>query len=324
MLSVRIIQDRDDDEASDLTDAIYEHKLDGLIAEEDHAFSEMEEDSAMDKRVDIKRELLNKRIDFDQELAMLEEKEAGMFSELDGLIDTINTTKRAVSKGAVEVGIWCDKNFVEFMATKDKKTLKDVTDLMIIKWNIVRVIYANKKLVGSDFSVQLKYVEIWEKNPKYYEPVQNNFKLAPHLKAFCQNHRFSHNLDHFALYTYGVGGAMMGLAYIDGVCRAKYKCSVLKFNPKRMLYARVEMHELGHNLGFEHHNEEIVDCGEKQSFMASGERTYFFAPCHKLLLKKALAKKACLKRSNAPKLKILNNDKNFKAPHNLSGEGRGK
>ncbi|XP_012936482.1 zinc metalloproteinase-disintegrin-like 4a [Aplysia californica] len=249
---------------------------------------------------------------YQREMESLEVEEENYFPEVvedkddvTGDADTVSR-RQAMQKGTVEVGVFCDKNFVNYMNRIGKNSLQKVTDYMIVKWNIVRRVYANKQQVGSDFTVLLKYVELWKTNPRYYAPIQNSQKMGAHLSAFCKNHRSMNTLDHKMLYTHGVGGGVMGLAYVGGVCQTYTKCSLVKINIRDIHYSRIDMHELGHNLGFKHQNQ-VKGCGAKFGFM-SGARSYFFTPCYKPVLRATIANRRCLKQNNVAR-PVLNTGK---------------
>ena len=171
---------------------------------------------------------------------------------------------------------------------------------MITKWNIVRRIYGNKDNVGSDLAVELKYVELWTENPEYYtDAIQNSQILGLHLKMFCENHRRMPNLDFKLLYTHGVGGGVMGVAYTNGVCLPNTNCGVCKVSTIDLNFSKFEMHEMGHNLGFLHFDSMggEMKCGKVKGFM-SGERSYSFAPCYREVLENTIRSRRCLTEDN--------------------------
>ena len=279
VLNVRIVDKEVKDDNMDLL-------LKAMEIDEKNIFKDLQEDES-----DINKELSALRT------SELEDKEDPFDLEVDELDPEAETIqKRQMLKGAVEVGVFLDNNFMKYMEEIGKTKKKDVVNYMITKWNIVRQVYADKNKVGSDFKVELKYIELWKKkNPDYYEPHQNSEDMGKHLKPFCFNVN-KDDLDHKVVYTHYVGGGIMGLSWVGGVCSEHFKCSLVKINTYKLEYSRIEMHELGHNLGFPHF-ESMNNCGSVPGFM-SGARSYNFGPCFKPILRNTIATKSCLSEKN--------------------------
>ena len=96
-------------------------------------------------------------------------------------------------------------------------------------------VYGDKAAVGSDFSVELKYIEIWNNNPGYFKKDENS-AIGTQLRTFCLGAPMD-QLDHKMLYTRGVGGGTMGVAYSNGVCTT-WKCSIVKVPNWNLTYSR--------------------------------------------------------------------------------------
>ncbi|GFR87301.1 zinc metalloproteinase/disintegrin [Elysia marginata] len=201
-----------------------------------------------------------------------------------------------------EIAVYADKNYADFLKSTGRNTLAKATTFFANKWNTIARVYGDKSKVGVKFVLQLKQVEVWWTNPRYYRSVQNNNNLQKHLNPFCSNTRNS-KADHRMLYTAGVGGGVMGLAWIGGICNPNRACSIVK--NKSLSNLKVELHEFGHNLGFRH-EPQMQPCSKPDGFMG-WTRTHKFNDCYKRSFVQTyrLRSRDCLRQTNM-KTRVLN------------------
>ncbi|GFO46075.1 Zinc metalloproteinase/disintegrin [Plakobranchus ocellatus] len=185
------------------------------------------------------------------------------------------------SQGAditAEVAVYADKYYADFLRSQGKNNLAKATTFFVNKWNTIARVYGDKKKVGLKFVIQLKHVEVWWSNPAFYRSVQADPNLNKHLNVFCSK-TTGNKADHRMLYTVGVGGGTMGLAWIGGVCNPIRACSIVKSKTSNV---RVELHEFGHSMGFKH-EPQMEPCDNPDGFM--GWRvTYKFSNCYRRYL----------------------------------------
>ena len=251
--------------------------------------------------------VLNKNRSFDLNVRVVENEDIEILT--DGYLipeiraqrqNILSVSNNTIVSGTIEVGLFLDKSFMIFMKRLGFKSPTKIANYLVTKWNIVNTIYSNADKVGSDVTIKVKYIEMWrKKNPVWYKANQYE-DLGKNLLDFCVNSK-RHVLDHKVLYTRGANNGVMGVAYVGGVCDKMSKCSVVRINPNRLYAASIEMHELGHSLGFKH-TREMEGCGRKPGFMSTGltslELSYNFSPCFKSVLRKTIRSKRCLRKEN--------------------------
>ncbi|KAK3732409.1 hypothetical protein RRG08_053805, partial [Elysia crispata] len=243
--------------------------------------------------------------DEDDELVAQEEEERNYFNNMkynSTLTGIKREKRRAGADVTAEIAVYADKNYANFLKSSGRNTLAKATKFFANKWNTIARVYGDRSKVGVKFAIQLKHVEVWWTNPRYYRAVQSNNNLNKHLNPFCSNTRGS-KADHRMLYTAGVGGGVMGLAWVGGICNPNRACSIVK--NKSLTNLKVELHEFGHSLGFRH-EPQMQPCSKPDGFMG-WTRTHKFNDCYRrsFLQTYKLRSRNCLRQVNMHK-KVLN------------------
>lgn len=219
-----------------------------------------------------------------------------------------DTSGRIFPPATVEAVAYLDKNFVEHQGYANMRYSTEALSRWIIsKWNVFRSVMAKKKEIGFPLTLLLKKIEIWRHNPAYYSrQIGPNNTTGEVLKTFCQLGPDQTAFDHRMLYTLGLGTFEVGMAYLDGICSSKIKCSMVKSKDDPV---KIELHEFGHNIGLKHDPklEPCTDPDGDGGFMGWGYN-YRILDCYRRVLRQKIrqSKNRCLFETNIPHLNRLN------------------
>lgn len=211
----------------------------------------------------------------------------------------VDISKRQNKELTAEVAVFLDSYFVQHLSrNKGKRTDEAMSQWIVLKWNVIRKVYGNQQKIGFPFTLQLKKVEIWRKDPSYYSRLGTKSKTIDYLRVFCQRTDNKPDYDHKMLYTQGIGESHLGMAYLNGICRSDIKCSLVKAKEQEV---KIELHEFGHNIGLDH-DPALEPCKDPQGeggFMGWGSN-YRILDCYRRELKKYIKQRGarCMYETN--------------------------
>lgn len=164
-------------------------------------------------------------------------------------------------------------------------------DFLLTRLAGTQGLFSNKAKVGYEVTIKLKLLEYWQTDPPGYRFTQ---RLGNNLRLSCNYTTAEYAASDFDVHAINTGisawnDGVIGLAFFAGTCRPLKKCFVMK--PVTLESFVGFAHELGHTLGFSHHD--VAQCPENikhtGGFMGGGHR-YNFSPCMKYQLEDYLSK----------------------------------
>ncbi|XP_055969861.1 disintegrin and metalloproteinase domain-containing protein 20-like [Sorex fumeus] len=199
----------------------------------------------------------------------LQSKKCGLTDdEIQHQLKVLKNANLSTSAQSSNMGWWTHKQYLELGIVVDKNRYlhhsSNATEVQFEVSLIVNVVKFIFEPLNIDLS--LKGIEIW---------TQENFvatdTMEGLLENFCIwkrlhfNDRLPHDIAHF--FVKASYGDTVGLAYVGTVCNDLYNCGVSSFmNDDIIEVGNVMSHELGHNLGMGH-DEQDCACGQPYCIM---------------------------------------------------------
>ncbi|CAG5120062.1 unnamed protein product, partial [Candidula unifasciata] len=103
-------------------------------------------------------------------------------------------------QATIEVGIYINANCISILKERQISTTSQIVDWVINRWNIIRQVYRNTSRIGADMDVKIKRLEIWSKNPAYFDGSEPKPTIRTHLNTFCEKSP-EDGMDHKMIYT---------------------------------------------------------------------------------------------------------------------------
>ncbi|XP_049628617.1 disintegrin and metalloproteinase domain-containing protein 20-like [Suncus etruscus] len=165
-------------------------------------------------------------------------------------------------------GWWTQKKYLELGVVVDNnRYLHHESNITEVQWEVSLVVnLVNVFLQSLNIDVSLKGIEIWtQKNLVAVDSLEVLLENFCIWKRVHLNDRLDHDVAHlFVKISYS---DRVGLAYVGTVCNDLYNCAVSSFmNDDIINFGYIMSHELGHNLGMRHDDENCV-CGEPYCIM---------------------------------------------------------
>ncbi|XP_016050457.2 disintegrin and metalloproteinase domain-containing protein 25-like [Erinaceus europaeus] len=191
---------------------------------------------------------------------------------------------------------WTHKRYLELAVVVDNnRYLHHKSNTTMVQNEVCLVVNIIADVLKSlDIDVVVMGVEIWTKT----NPIAVDI-IDILLPAFCLwkkssfNNRLSHDIAH--IFVKKDFSGTTGLAYIGSVCEHDYNCGVISFTFGSLYdFANTGSHEIGHNLGMIHDEDECV-CGEHFCIMyAARVNAFKFSNCSYNMYMNTVVKKSCL------------------------------
>ncbi|XP_022657909.1 A disintegrin and metalloproteinase with thrombospondin motifs adt-1-like isoform X4 [Varroa destructor] len=180
----------------------------------------------------------------------------------------INSRRKRAAQGGIkyiETGIFVDRHMFDAVEkTKPPNTVGAIVNIVMAILHQVQLIYEYQSMTAYDFKIIVVKFEIL-RNTKT-SPNTGSGNIDRYLDSFCawQCKRLpatgsKDHWDHAILLTgldmYKVTGSIkndkvLGLAWVNGMCRCDYSCTINEGNSAEAAF--VIAHEMGHSLGMQH------------------------------------------------------------------------
>ncbi|KAL6091507.1 hypothetical protein STEG23_020258, partial [Scotinomys teguina] len=211
-------------------------------------------------------------------------------------------------------GWWTHKTFLNLALVIDRERiryLKDNQSQVLLEVFII-VALINEIYRALDVEVVLLGVEMWnEGNPMKITTIYDLLNDFCFWTTISLNTRVQNDIAHLSvLYDFNM---YLGLAYVGSICVPSYNCGVDCLVGSNLLqFADIIAHEMGHNLGMHHDDEDSCTCGMEQCLMAATEGgIHKFSNCSYAEFWKVYATTNCMRKEKKPigqhKLKFCGN-----------------
>ncbi|OQR66332.1 A disintegrin and metalloproteinase with thrombospondin motifs 18-like, partial [Tropilaelaps mercedesae] len=175
--------------------------------------------------------------------------------------------KRAAEGGIkyIETGIFVDRHMFDAVEkTKPPDTVRAIVNIVMAILHQVQLIYEYQSMKAYDFKLIIVKFEILRNTRTSPNTAGGN--IDRYLDSFCawqckklhslgSRDRWDHaimltGLDMFKMSGNVKNDKVLGLAWVNGMCRCEYSCTINEGNSAEAAF--VIAHEMGHSLGMQH------------------------------------------------------------------------